>query len=312
MNNRCEVEGDHEKCWRNSCDVAGRCMRDAACESAPEPTRPELAPPANYEPSAPVATPYTPVHGGPDLVERLRTWFVARKEIDMACGGLHENTPLLHDAADEIEALRAKVEELTQERDEWAERCRTGWGNTEVKNQLAAMTQERDGWKAMQDALYYQPLAAAQAALQQLRELLLVVPEEHLCLPIQEALALPHDTNALDRSNKLYAAGVLERLSPKVDIISCENLLQYAEQLRKEALWIAKVKATYIDPKYGLSQINEALAPPHDTAALNRANKLYAADVLEELLNQQTQGSYGNLMLKTKQRTEQLRKEAGE
>lgn len=58
--------------------------------------------------------------------------------------------------------------------------------------------------------------------------------------------------------------------------------------------------------------IAEALSTPPDTAALDKACKLYAAGVLEEMLNQQAQGSYGNLMLKTKQRVDQLRKEAGE
>jgi hypothetical protein len=52
---------------------------------------------------------------GMSLEDKLLIWFKERSEIDMACGGeLHENTPLLKEAADTIAALKEENAELTK------------------------------------------------------------------------------------------------------------------------------------------------------------------------------------------------------
>ncbi len=171
---------------------------------------------------------------------------------------------------DEMDTLRDKVEELTQygvNLDNW---------NDQLQKQLAAMTQERDALvQRIRDysdttsgcpdvlvsrellsknfpTLYREmecrnALAASQAREAALREAL----EFYMTPPIGQlndhhiaaaklgvaALAAPHDTTALDRSNKLYAAGVLEnmaKMAPYVDD-HVAMLNNRAEHLRKEA-----------------------------------------------------------------------------
>ena len=48
---------------------------------------------------------------GADLIEKLMVWYRNRYSIDMACGGLHENTPLLKEAAEQIADLKKKLTE---------------------------------------------------------------------------------------------------------------------------------------------------------------------------------------------------------
>jgi hypothetical protein len=86
-------------------------------------------------------------------------------------------------------------------------------------------------------------LAASQAREAALREALELASQElnfhHPADKImQKALALPNDTTALIRSNKLYAAGVLRELCKFAFTHQCNFdlwLLDKAEQLRKEA-----------------------------------------------------------------------------
>jgi hypothetical protein len=96
-------------------------------------------------------------------------------------------------------------------------------------------------------------LAASQAREASLREALAHIAEYwcgnrndtamfDACISVigiaEEALATPSDTTALDRSNKLYAAGVLRELCKFAFTHQCNFdlwLLDKAEQLRKEA-----------------------------------------------------------------------------
>jgi hypothetical protein len=118
-------------------------------------------------------------------------------------------------AADEITTLRTKVEELTQERDDL---------------KIGLRHRER-----MLDS-YQEDLAASQAREQQFREAL---EKYYFDFKLaKELLASPSGTTALDRSNKLYAAGVLRELCKFAATHQCNFdlwLLDKAEQLRKEA-----------------------------------------------------------------------------
>lgn len=139
----------------------------------------------------------------------------------------------------------------------------------ELKEQLAAMTQERDELERLYGSEFnanneligvrkelHDSLTASQSREAALRAALKSLLPVNYCtnshgekfamhkgdpLAVQNAekiLALPSDTTALDRSNKLYAAGVLKELSAgafthqrSFDL----RLLDKAAQLRKEA-----------------------------------------------------------------------------
>jgi len=142
----------------------------------------------------------------------------------------------------EIIILRDKVEELTQENNE-LNRLITQDHEliVSLREQLAAVTQERDLHQRSCESLVAcnndlnATISASQAREEARRKLLLTVPEDHLCLPIQKALALPSDNRALIRSNKLYAAAVLERMCVIPPVLSDNFLREKIEQLRKEA-----------------------------------------------------------------------------
>ncbi len=126
----------------------------------------------------------------------------------------------------------------------------------DADKQLAAMTQERDHYKEM-DALHIQSLglkseqlAASQAREAALREALGTIAHydnwgEDGCWESDSypdeiaiaALATSSDTTALDRSNKLYAAGVLSKAIDEIDPTweGREVLRSMAAQLRREA-----------------------------------------------------------------------------
>ncbi len=168
-------------------------------------------------------------------------------------GTTFPDSSCMPDAATEITTLRAKVKELTQD-----VLVRNNLMSQDhklvvsLREQLAAMTQERDHYKEM-DALHIQSLglkseqlAASQAREQQLREALEFVryntgDNSYANMRATKALALPSDTTALDRRNKRYAAGVLEEFRKR---FSSSYMMQHfivgqisekAEQLRKEA-----------------------------------------------------------------------------
>ena len=163
---------------------------------------------------------------------------------------------LLIDLADALtreDALKQKVEELSKKYNDALIHA----SNAEryQDEQLAAMTQERD--ELVEQLVYSEQgkrnvseqLTASQDHEQQLREALEAVKAQRIdghMFPavvdmnawhtkVINALALPHDTTVLDRSNKLYAAQelVLFGLSGSMTPTNC--LLDRAAQLRKEA-----------------------------------------------------------------------------
>ena len=102
-----------------------------------------------------------------------------------------------------------------------------------LQAELATMTQERDGWKAMQDTLYYQPLAEAQAYAEQLRE---VLEELNEILPVGTeiaALALPRDTVALDVRLKQERERIQGELAEAISH-DCENGVRWLNQRAAE------------------------------------------------------------------------------
>lgn len=72
----------------------------------------------------------------------------------------------------------------------------------------AELRKERDAWKAMQDALYYLPLAESQAREARLREALddpfrmIVIDDNHAETAAKIALAFPQDSSALNEALK--------------------------------------------------------------------------------------------------------------
>jgi hypothetical protein len=114
-------------------------------------------------------------------------------------------------AGEEITTLRARVAELEAY-------------NAGRTDEMIAMTRQ---------------LAASQAREQQLREALKNERRsqrriDHFKMTA-DALAIPSDTTALDKANKLYAAEYIEGLISKGLITDVKYLQARAAQLRKEA-----------------------------------------------------------------------------
>jgi chromosome segregation ATPase len=181
--------------------------------------------------------------------------------------GCDEKAEQLQTATNAALSLDEKLAAATQERNRFerhakvlqVEKANAVVAYERERDKLAAVTQERDDLQdqvnAERDAKYaiQDKLAASQAYSQQFREALKWLESAlsshikvygfsqnaHAILDTcKRTLALPSDTTALDRSNKLYAAGVLRELCKFAFTHQCNFdlwLLDKAEQLRKEA-----------------------------------------------------------------------------
>lgn len=127
-------------------------------------------------------------------------------------------------------ALAVAQEELsamTKERDDHITITHTALNERdEYLKQLDAMTKERDGWKALQYPLYYQPLHEAQAKNKELRAALEIAckyAREYEDAPFiegEKALAANEDTTALDRALKEAKVEVLREAANEADRVA--------------------------------------------------------------------------------------------
>ncbi len=210
-----------------------------------------------------------PVH--PGMVERLETidldLQMANHKLAAAEAKVEELTRQAepgywrkcHDIAEATNnALRKQVEELTQ-----INSCLSSDKNSllvegaKLERQLAAMTQERDeSRRAHQNDLdkLRQEEAYSQQLLNTIAEFISAWDGSHdptatgsTCRLIRaesdlrDALALPHDTSALIRACKLYAAEVLETIYRRcvdtyvANFVPAREIKEIFEKLRKEA-----------------------------------------------------------------------------
>lgn len=115
-----------------------------------------------------------------------------------------------------IKDLEAQLASMTKERNHWREANRTSLAAGDIlKEQLAAMTQERDIFEKVSD-IRLNDLAASQAYAAQLREALEEVKRHGIEAPYpwakelaQEALTIPQDDTAL----REWGAKLLEEMA---------------------------------------------------------------------------------------------------
>ena len=105
--------------------------------------------------------------------------------------------------------------------------------NAQLQNELAAMTNDRDGWKALHHTMYYQPLAASQAREQKLREALQFYTPHNPSLgnTATEALALPQDDTALRQWGAKLLGDAADRLGKGETPILPFELRRMADEL---------------------------------------------------------------------------------
>jgi len=142
---------------------------------------------------------------------------------------------------EERNALRKHVEELTQAEKERTSALLDTTEELEACEEQLAAEQQAKAWLKNEYTVQESKLICEQAYSQQLREALRgISSDNHHSRELRRiALSAPHDTTALDRSNKLYAAAVLERYIEIMLKAGCtravQKATQEAAQLRKEA-----------------------------------------------------------------------------